>query len=208
MKTIGSTHASSQTRRRKIISAALACFAEKGVHATSMEDIRVRAGASNGSIYHHFKSKEQLAAAVLLEGLRNHQADLLAVLERQTEARPGIFALVHFHLQWVEDHPDWARFIFQMREADAAAEVEPDIRRANRKIFRQLLEWLEGHVRTGAIKRLPREMYLPLIWGPCLAYERNRLSGRPMIDSQFAGEVLAESIWASIKGEAEGGTHG
>ena len=57
-------HRRSEKRQGKIIRAAQACFAEFGFANTTMEDIRRRSGASNGSIYHHFSSKEGLAAAI------------------------------------------------------------------------------------------------------------------------------------------------
>ena len=56
------------SRRQAILDAALACFTNKGFTETTMEDIRIRSGASTGSIYHHFSNKEMLARALYLEG--------------------------------------------------------------------------------------------------------------------------------------------
>jgi AcrR family transcriptional regulator len=64
-------------RRRQIIQAALSCFTAMGFANTTMEEIRIRSGASNGSIYHHFKNKDQLAVAVYLEGIIDYQSSLL-----------------------------------------------------------------------------------------------------------------------------------
>ena len=89
MKTKNVTHATTPSRRRQIIHGALACFTERGVAQTSMADICRRSNASTGSIYHHFKSKEQLAAAVYLEGISDYQQGFLAVLEEQQNARKG-----------------------------------------------------------------------------------------------------------------------
>ena len=69
-----------EERRREIIDAALACFTEAGFLATTMDDIRRRAEASNGSVYHHFKSKEQLAAAVYLTAISEYQVGLVKAL--------------------------------------------------------------------------------------------------------------------------------
>ena len=56
------------TRRKEILQAALSCFSEQGFDATTVEQIRHRSGASTGSIYHHFKNKAHIAAALYLEG--------------------------------------------------------------------------------------------------------------------------------------------
>ncbi|HZQ37336.1 MAG TPA: helix-turn-helix domain-containing protein, partial [Dehalococcoidia bacterium] len=59
-------------RRRAILTAAVACFAEKGVQATTLEEIRLRAGVSIGSIYYHFADKQQLAHSAYVEGLEGY----------------------------------------------------------------------------------------------------------------------------------------
>lgn len=51
----------------KLITAAAACFAEKGFNATSVRDIANRAGISQGSMYTYFKSKDALISAIVLE---------------------------------------------------------------------------------------------------------------------------------------------
>ena len=109
-----STQARSDIRRREIIQAALSCFVEYGYAATTMEDIRQRSKASNGSIYHHFKSKEQLANAVYLEGIIDYQSGVIALLDRNPGAREGIEAIIGHHLDWVSANPDWARYLLQM----------------------------------------------------------------------------------------------
>ena len=64
----------SEGRRREIIKAALTCFTEHGFEKTGMALIREHSGASTGSIYHHFQSKEQLGAAVYLESILDWQS--------------------------------------------------------------------------------------------------------------------------------------
>ena len=47
-------------RRDHILRAALVCFAAKGYHQTTMDDIVAEAGLSKGGLYVHFKSKKEL----------------------------------------------------------------------------------------------------------------------------------------------------
>jgi AcrR family transcriptional regulator len=54
-----------QLRRQQIIDAALKIFAEKGFVKTTIKDISQTAGTSQGLMYHYFKSKEELLAAVI-----------------------------------------------------------------------------------------------------------------------------------------------
>ena len=65
--------ASSRARREAILDAALECFSTLGYEQTTLADIRAKAGASTGSIYHHFGSKERIAADLYLDGVRQTQ---------------------------------------------------------------------------------------------------------------------------------------
>ncbi|MEO5722007.1 MAG: helix-turn-helix domain-containing protein [Chthoniobacterales bacterium] len=82
-----STRMSSQTdnaldRRQQILGAAMVCFAKRGFHQASMQDISKEAGISVGLIYRYFESKEAVIAAMAEE----HKRDLHALLERARTA--------------------------------------------------------------------------------------------------------------------------
>ena len=64
-------------RRQDILRVATALFAEKGYHATSMQDIGDALGVQRGSLYHHIQSKEDL----LYEIMRFCSTALLAEVE-------------------------------------------------------------------------------------------------------------------------------
>ncbi|OFJ53747.1 TetR family transcriptional regulator KstR2 [Mycolicibacterium grossiae] len=53
------------TRRDELLVLAAAMFAERGLRATTVRDIADSAGILSGSLYHHFKSKEQMVEEVL-----------------------------------------------------------------------------------------------------------------------------------------------
>lgn len=55
----------SERSRTAILDAALELFSHRGYGATSMRDIAGKAGASTGSVYHHFADKETIFKALL-----------------------------------------------------------------------------------------------------------------------------------------------
>ena len=62
----------SRERRARLQTAALALFGEKGYESTSIEDVARRAKLPVGTVYQHFRSKQQLLLVLmdeLLEGL-------------------------------------------------------------------------------------------------------------------------------------------
>ena len=64
------TEMTPKTRPQAILAAALDCFNQYGIEGTTIDMIRQQSNASVGSIYHHFGSKEDIAAALFIEGMR------------------------------------------------------------------------------------------------------------------------------------------
>jgi AcrR family transcriptional regulator len=59
------TEAYLETRRQHILDSAIACFARKGFHQTTMEDIGNEAGLSPGVAYRYFNNKEDIILATI-----------------------------------------------------------------------------------------------------------------------------------------------
>lgn len=60
-------HEAPEVIRRRFFEAALDLWADKGFHATRMDEIAARAGRSKGSLYHHFSSKQELLLAIVTD---------------------------------------------------------------------------------------------------------------------------------------------
>ncbi|QTE01450.1 A-factor receptor protein [Streptomyces cyanogenus] len=57
-----------ESKRAEILDVAATLFADMGYSQTSMQDIMDRTGLTKGGLYHHFKTKEAIAVAVVVEG--------------------------------------------------------------------------------------------------------------------------------------------
>lgn len=71
-------------KRLHIIEAAVKCFAHKGFHATSIQEIADTAGIAKGSLYFYFKSKEDLLLSTFQYYFEDVIAKLSAVIEDQS----------------------------------------------------------------------------------------------------------------------------
>jgi len=198
MKKINSTHAQSSIRQKQIIDAALSCFSEKGFTETSIADICRKAGASTGSVYHHFQSKGRLAAAVYLEGIRDYQSGMIQKLSEQESARDGIHAIVTYHLSWVEENPDWAQFLFQKRHADFMGDIETEMNHLNAEFARAMSAWYQKCVEAGCLRIFPRDVLISLILGPCQEFSRIYISGYASSKVEDAARAISNAVWASL----------
>ncbi|OBB38484.1 TetR/AcrR family transcriptional regulator [Mycolicibacterium fortuitum] len=103
------TPAQPASRRHELLDLAATMFAERGLKATTVRDIADSAGILSGSLYHHFKSKEQMVEEVLKDFLDWLFARYQEILDRETSPLgqlTGLFmasfeAIEHRHAQVV-----------------------------------------------------------------------------------------------------------
>jgi AcrR family transcriptional regulator len=192
---------SKDARRLDILDAALACFVAKGLVATTIEEIRLAAGASIGSLYHHFISKDDLAAALYVEGLRDYQEGAVAELRAHPGAEEGIKTAVIHHLGWVMCHKDLAHFIFSMAGLHSPGRYADELQDLNQAFFSEYRRWLSRHVRSGEIRKVPTDIYYALWIGPAHELARHLLSGRVKTPWQQAADLLADAAWTALRAE-------
>lgn len=196
-------HERSSATRRTILRAALECFAEKGFAEATLDDVRTRSKISIGSIYHHFGSKEQLAGALYLEGLRNYQQSIIATLSQSSDARGAIRSIVIGHLEWVRTNPGWSEYLFENRRTRFVAAVEIEIKQLNERTFREIALLLDKYQRSGEIMRFPLDVTVAILVGPAQQFARMWLGHRAKLDIMAAADALADAAWRSVKTPTE-----
>src|SRR5258705_13051432 len=119
------------TAREDLLSAGLAVFDRDGFEGATVAAIRTRARASNGSFFHFFGSKKELAGTLFLEILQRYHAGIVAAIEPSCGAREGIARLVRAHLDWVVNNRREPRFRFEISRAEWTEEVRSAQRAEN-----------------------------------------------------------------------------
>ena len=76
--------------RGKLLQVAAHLFRNKGYERTTVRDLAGAVGIQSGSIFHHFKSKEEILRAVMEEDHSlQHRVDASGHRRRQQRARAG-----------------------------------------------------------------------------------------------------------------------
>jgi AcrR family transcriptional regulator len=135
--------------RDAILDAAERRFAERGFAGVSMRDIAGRAGLRNqASLYHHFRDKRALYAAVLERGLAPVIAAVAATGSRGPAGTPltraEVDGVLDLMLDYLDDHPHLPRLVQRAGLEDSRA-----LRSTLTRLLRPL--WAQGvRVLTGA----------------------------------------------------------
>lgn len=186
-------------RRRVILDAALTIFLKNGVAGTTIEALHRESGASVGSIYHFFGSKEGVATELYIETLREYFAVYLAALQGSSSARGGIEASVRAHLEWVSSNEVRARYLFHCREYEVIEESRPVISTINEQFYAEASAWLQPHVQGRRVKPLPPRLCQALWMGPSVEYARLWLARATEFDILGAAPVLSRAAWDIVK---------
>ena len=85
--------------RGKLLQTAAHLFRNKGFERTTVRDLASAVGIQSGSIFHHFKSKDEILRAVMEETIHYNTALMRASLEEATNVRERVRALIRCELQ-------------------------------------------------------------------------------------------------------------
>lgn len=92
-------------RRAAILERAADLFATKGVVATTVREIADAVGMLSGSLYHHFKSKDEMVYAIIVSYLDDLTARYAEIMAAQADPRTQLAELVRGSLAVIEEHP-------------------------------------------------------------------------------------------------------
>jgi len=185
-------------RRAHVLAAALHCFAEKGFAATSIDDIRRASGASTGSIYHFFPSKEAIAVALFIEGVTGWTEASLAVPEN-AGAEEAIRAIISATIDWGLANASLLRFMDETRvliaRVSGLAETTAVLLQA-RSRGEVLLNRL---IQEGGLAPVSWEVAQSVILGPVQNWLQLHRYGQTSLTPDEAKQMLSTSAWKALR---------
>ncbi|QKS48885.1 TetR/AcrR family transcriptional regulator (plasmid) [Paenibacillus cellulosilyticus] len=115
-----------EKRINHILDSALETIAVRGIGSVSINDIAAAAGMSIGSMYHYFKSKNEIISEILRRGQTDYGKHVTGLSVQQGSAQDKLFQLCE---SWLALDNSWAYtiLIHTARLSDASSE---EIRRA------------------------------------------------------------------------------
>lgn len=182
------------TKLPQILNAAITLFVQRGIDGTSVKEIAAAAKVAEGSLYRHFKSKEELAWYLFEINLKEYTSTLLAKVLSVRDARERIRIFVEESLGACERNPTLFYYLILSEHRELKRFTADYLHPGN--IVEQLVA--EGQA-TGELRKGEPEVQFSLILGSahrlCIRHSRGQLKV-PLTD--LAGE-LSESIWRGVK---------
>ena len=148
-RTASQREADRAAKREAVLLAAVRMFNERGVHATSLDDVAASLGISKRTIYHYLASKDQVLLECVTIGLRQ----LLAAAERAREEEATAKGrLVRFLRSYAEiNMDDFGRCVTRTSDESLAPESRPRFRALKREIDSAIRQMLAEAIADGGI---------------------------------------------------------
>jgi AcrR family transcriptional regulator len=179
--------------RTAVLTAAARLFDERGFAAVPIGEITAASGVSNGSIYHHFGSKEGVLAEVVAGALEGYQQGLVAVLaEHDGDGPGGVRAAVAHELRWFVEHPREARLVLAHRDAVAAT---GRLRASNRAVLKAVGAWARDAIGPD----LDLDLFHAVVLSPARAIGALWATKRIKNDPTTYATALGDAAWAGLK---------
>jgi AcrR family transcriptional regulator len=204
MDTPSSASPSPATTRERLLEAAATVFLAHGFTAASMDQVRQEAGVSNGSLYHHFPTKAQLADALYAHILRDFHAALLPpIAGRAVQAEKGVKGLIRAYIQWVLQNQQSARLLHALsrsgdlsKGADGPDETERGA--ANAQAFGAIRAWIAQRVEAGEMRAMPFHVWMALVFSPALSLTQRWVSEPQPAVAPKVRAALEHAAWMAV----------
>ncbi|AZD93961.1 MULTISPECIES: TetR/AcrR family transcriptional regulator [Pseudomonas] len=126
--------------RGKLLQTAAHLFRNKGYERTTVRDLASAVGIQSGSIFHHFKSKDDILRAVMEETIHYNTALMRAELAEAGSVRERVLALIRCELQSIMGGSGEAMAVLVYEWRSLSARGQADVL-ALRDIYEQI--WLQ-----------------------------------------------------------------
>lgn len=108
--------------RENIASAASVLFMEKGITATSMDDIAKAAGYSKATLYVYFKNKEEIVGILVLASMKKLYGYIVSALEQQESTKARYDSICNGLVQYQEEFPFYFKMVLDTINIDFQAQ--------------------------------------------------------------------------------------
>lgn len=187
-----------EQRRRQLLDVARDVFAERGFHATSMDDVATAAGVTKPVLYQHFRNKRALFTELLDdvgdELLGRLHAATHEVSTGRERAERGFAAYFRF----VVEHPNAFRLLF-----GASVRNDPEFAAAATRVVDAAAQAIIPLIEIAGVDPEHRLVLANALVGMAEATSRRSFTGDDPGDKEHADLLarwIAELAWFGLRG--------
>lgn len=138
--------------REKIVSAASALFMEKGIAATSMDDIAKAAGYSKATLYVYFENKEEIVGILVLNSMKKLYDYISSALIQYETTKARYDFICRGLVQYQEEFPFYFKMVLDKINIDFESKEYLPEERETYQIGEEINEKIKNFLLSGMEK--------------------------------------------------------
>lgn len=146
-----------------IYRAAAKLFATRGFERTSVDEIATTAGVAKGTIFYHYKSKDELFREMLERGMAHLTAQTGAALQATPDPLDALCAVIEIQTKLLHENPEFFRIALSELWGDQ--ERQQALRQALAVYLQQIQTVAAKGMALGRIKAVSPETVADVIFG-------------------------------------------
>lgn len=183
-------------KQEQILQAALKLFVENGFHGTPTSRIAQEAGVSNGTLFHYYKTKDELVVALYIY-IKTNLTGCIDKARLEGETIKASFKRMYISsMYWAIENPVEFRFTQQFHSSPYLSMVSHE---EILKQTRYLMDFMQEAINARVLKPLPVDMLFTLISSHISGINEYLVASK--VDSEKQKEVINQSfdlIWDMI----------
>lgn len=182
-----------EDKRSALLQAALQLFAKQGFDGTSTALIAKRAGVASGTLFFHFKNKEELIHELFRELSAKFRNRILESFPAEMSPRDRLLRTLANMLRYFLENPEHFKFLEHYYFSPLGEQAIRDTE--EKQTILQLLEETREH---GLIKDVPLLVLEAIVFGPVTALAREHANRGTPIDETIC-RLTIEACWDAIR---------
>jgi len=181
----------------RVLDAARDLVLERGGPGTTTAALTERSGVPTGSLYHRFRSRDGLLAALWLRTVRRFQEGLLAAARHAAPGLPRALAAAGWTVTFASAHPADARLLLSVRREELvgpAAALREDLAGLNDGVV-ALLRRLAAELAPGAAREAAEVVAVAVVDLPYAVVRRHLTAGT---DPGRSLDVVEDTVTALL----------
>jgi len=183
------------TKREQVLETTLDLITELGFHATPMALIIKKSKVAAGTIYHHFKNKEDLIDTLYSELKAEMGKAIVQGINEEMIYKEKFFKIWKNLFSFYLSNPKKFEFLENYAHSPF---IRKEIKEISKSYYRPAIDFIESGVKLGILRELPVDISMNLIFGNISTFVRMIHQEEITLNENLLEQII-QSSWDSVK---------
>ena len=193
-----------EQRKAQILDTARALLFEKGLNDTSINQIAKRAELSVGAIYFYYKSKEDLYAALQVEGLELLSQTIRQSVQEKSQPEVNIRKIAMAYLKFSEEHKNYfdiINYFLASPEPIFSPELKSQVDEHGKDSLATLTDTISKGIQNGIFKAVDPRRQAIILWSTLHGMIQFKKLENTILDKENHQSLYLEAVERFLDGQ-------